>query len=125
LSNRPLLTPLALAAALLGSGVAAVAQNAPPTPGPAAGGAPPAHQHHRGRLGRALRSLDLSDAQKAQIRTIVSNAHQAKENGSPTTRQELVQQIEGVLMPDQRRKFEAAMARGPRATAQPTASATP
>ena len=125
MSNRPLLTALALMGALLGSGVAAVAQNASPAPAPpAASGAPSSH-HHRGRLGRALRSLDLSDAQKAQIRTIMSNARQAKLNGSPTTHQQIVQQIEGVLTPDQRPKFEAAMAHGPRTTPHPAASATP
>ena len=125
MSTRPLLTALALMGALVGSGVAAVAQNAPPTPGPAASGAAPSHHHHRGHLGRALRSLDLSDAQKAQIRTIMSNARQAQENGAPPTHQQIVQHIEGVLTPDQRSNFEAAMARGPRATPHPAASATP
>lgn len=62
--------------------------------------APAAHAtHHRARGMRymhALRSLNLTAAQRGQIRTIVRNQRQA-----------LRTQIDGVLTPDQRTQLRA------------------
>jgi Spy/CpxP family protein refolding chaperone len=86
------------AAGLLLVPAAASAQGAP---GPAAAPTAPAATtpHHRGRgprYMRALRSLNLTDAQRQQIRTIMRNQEQA-----------LRSQIDGVLTPDQRTQLRA------------------
>lgn len=117
-----------LAAALLAAAVAlpisALAQPAPAAP--PAGVAPtlPNGQHaHRGsRYMRAMRTLDLSDAQKQQIRSIMQNARQSNQNVTdPAQRRANMEkvhaQIEAVLTPQQRTQLRDELAKQPQATA--------
>jgi Spy/CpxP family protein refolding chaperone len=100
----------AAVAASLALPLAAAAQQAPPPPAaPAAAGAPaPRHGAH---YMRALRSLNLTDAQKAQIKTAMQQTRQANENADPQTRktnlEQLRAQINSVLTPDQRAQLQA------------------
>jgi Spy/CpxP family protein refolding chaperone len=90
--------------------LAVSAQQAPP---PATAPAPPASAPHRGgaHFMRALRSLNLSDAQKTQIKTAMQQTRQANENADPQTRkanlEQLRSQITSVLTPDQRAQLQA------------------
>ena len=63
----------------------------------------------------ALRSLNLSDAQRAQIRDTVRQTRTANQNADPQTRrsnmQAMRQQVEAILTPAQRAQFHAAMQR--------------
>ncbi|MFZ1126176.1 MAG: hypothetical protein WAN59_13645, partial [Candidatus Baltobacteraceae bacterium] len=93
---------------------------APPVP--AASAAPFHHAHHHSRLARALRSLDLSNAQRTQVRAILGEARQAKQSGTPETRRQVIGKIEAVLTPGQRVKFEAALKRHAPALSQPAAT---
>ena len=113
---------LALAAALTVP-FAASAQSAPqPAPPNAAGqAAPPAgaghHHHHVNRYMRAMRGLNLSDAQKSQIKSIMTSTRQANAtNGQPvdpqTRRQNTIamrQQIDQVLTDTQRAQLHATL----------------
>ena len=113
------ITAAALSAAVVVP-TAALAQDAPP-PGPPNG--PPAmsaparpHGHHRhNRFMHALRSLNLSDAQRAQIRDAVRQTRQANQNADPQTRRANIhamrQQVEALLTPAQRAQFHAALRR--------------
>lgn len=93
-------------------GVPAFAQIAP-APAPAASGAPHA-RHHGSPFIRALRGLDLSDAQKSQIRTLMQNARSANQNADQATKRanaaKLRTDIENVLTPDQRTKLQQSLA---------------
>lgn len=121
--NRHFLAATALVTALCGASAAAQAQAAPAlSPASAPSAAPFAHKHHRSRLARALRSLDLSSAERAQIRTILGNARQAKQSGTPLPHRQVLSQIEGVLTPAQRTAFEAALAHPVRIHPQPAAT---
>ena len=89
----------------------------PRRPGGAAAPAPPQqqrHHRHRNRYMHAMRSLNLSDAQKQQIAGIMKNARAANKNADPQTRRAnrlaLRQQIDGVLTPDQRTQLHAKLA---------------
>lgn len=112
------LVSLALAAAVLGgagtaasiatgSVPAAFAQDQP-------SGAPPA-QGSRGKgMRQALMSLNLSDAQKTQIRSIMADAR--KQNQNVTDRDQrranmkaAFDKVEAVLTPEQRTQFHAKM----------------
>ena len=109
------LVSLALVAALAAP-LAASAQTAPaPAPPaaapPGASGVQPHHRHHRRGLAHALRSLNLTDAQKQQIAGIMKSARAARMANAgtppdPQTRranmQALRAQIDGVLTDTQR-----------------------
>lgn len=102
LSFRHAATGLALAAALVIPN-AAYAQQAPP-PDAAAG---PQQRHFGGGMHR-FQNLNLSDQQKAQIQQIVQNFRQSHQNQPPTPdeRQQLRQQIDAVLTPQQRTQMQ-------------------
>jgi Spy/CpxP family protein refolding chaperone len=106
-----ILAAAVMVAATAGIGPAAFAQ-----PAPAPSASAPAGQHRHGNAYmRALRSLDLSDAQKTQIRTLLVNARQ---NSQATTdpaarkadRERLRAQIDAVLTPEQRTKLQQTLA---------------
>jgi len=110
LSPIRFLTAAALATAFAVP-TAALAQNTPQAlpPGATQGVTSPAHSHHghhHGRYLHALRALNLSDAQRAQIRDAVRQTRQANENADPQTRraneQALHQRVDALLTPDQR-----------------------
>jgi Spy/CpxP family protein refolding chaperone len=113
--------------ALLGAGAAAGAQTYPlPTApsganaGPAAA-APGGPQHPARRRFRAvLRQLGLSPAQRSQIRSMIVAFRASRGTATPMTRRQLLTQIEGVLTPQQRSQFDAAM--HPRRSAMPAAA---
>jgi Spy/CpxP family protein refolding chaperone len=102
-------------AALLGASVAAGAQTyplptAPPGANAAPAAAPGAAQHPARRRFRAvLRQLGLSPAQRTQIRSMIVSFRASRGTASPMTRRQLLTQIEGVLTPEQRSQFDAAM----------------
>lgn len=112
-------TAVALSAAVVVP-TAALAQNAPP-PGPPNGphavSAPAGqHGHHRhNRFMHALGSLNLSDAQRAQIRDTIRQTRQSNQSADPQTRRANVramrQQVEAILTPAQRAQFHAALQR--------------
>jgi Spy/CpxP family protein refolding chaperone len=118
---RPFLAALAFTLALP---LAASAQSAPAAPAvppisssPATPGAAPAaphHPHHRSRYFAAIRSLNLSDDQKAQIRGMVRAAKQSNAGADAPTRRanmkQLRAQIAGVLTADQRTRLRTALA---------------
>jgi Spy/CpxP family protein refolding chaperone len=91
----------------LGAVPAAFAQDQPT-------GAAPAGGAHGQRMGQLLMSLNLSDAQKSQIRAIVADAR--KQNTNVTDRDErranmktAYGKIDNVLTPAQRTQFHAKM----------------
>jgi len=110
------LVSLSLAAAVLtGAGTAAAiatgtvpaafAQDQP-------SGGPPPDGHHGNRMGKVLMSLNLSDAQKTQIRSIMGDAH--KQNQNVTDRDQrranmkaAMDKVEAVLTPAQRTELHA------------------
>jgi len=120
--NRPVfqlkrsLLSITLATAVLGGGgtfaaiatgsiPAAFAQDQP-------SGGPPADGHHGNRMGKLLMSLNLSDTQKTQIRSIMADAR--KQNQNVTDRDEkranmkaAMDKVEAVLTPAQRTEFHA------------------
>ena len=108
---------LSFAAALGAAGLLLVPAAAPAqtAPGPLAAPTAPAATapHRRGQHGsrymHALRTLNLTDAQKTQIRTIMRNQEQA-----------LRAQIDGVLTPDQRTQLRSNLQASPQATPQTT-----
>ena len=94
---------LSYAAALGAAGLLLVPAAAPAqtTTGPMAAPTAPAatspqRRRHGSRYMRALRSLNLTDAQKTQIRTIMRNQEQAMRS-----------QIDGVLTPEQRTQLRS------------------
>jgi Spy/CpxP family protein refolding chaperone len=67
------------------------------------------YKHHHHGMSAMLRSLDLSQQQQAQIKTLFSTYRQAHPEGSqpdPAARQQLRAQILAVLTPAQRAKLE-------------------
>ena len=102
LSFRHAATGLALAAALVIPN-AAFAQQAPPPDAPAG----PQQRHFGGGMHR-FQNLNLSDQQKTQIQQIVQNFRQSHQNQPPTPeeRQQLRQQIDAVLTPQQRTQLQ-------------------
>ncbi len=127
--NRPYLTIPALIGALLGAGVAAHAQTTPGSPAvfssPVPGGIAVMRAHKGGRMSRALRSLGLSPAQKAQIKAARQSYRSSRGSATPETRAQLRSQIENVLTPVQRTRFDAAMQHGKRNRNTPLASPAP
>ena len=109
----PRLLTVAAIAAVLAVPFAAQAQTAPSGP---VNGAPGAHAgHHRSPFMHALRSLNLSPDQKAQIKSISMQSREANKNADPSTRKanraKLEQQINGILTPQQRTALSAEIAR--------------
>jgi len=112
-SLRSLLLPAALGVALIAP-VAVFAQQAAqsPAPGSYSQGHGQWQGHHRGFMG-ALRGVNLSDSQKAQIKQIMQQFRQAHPEGSMTdpqarrqARQQLMQQVMNVLTPQQRTQVQ-------------------
>ena len=100
-------------AAILASPLAASAQPAPAAP-PANAASPAAHKHHhRSAYMSSLRKLDLTDAQRQQIRGIMQTAHKTPKTTDPATRRanakQLRTQIDAVLTPAQRTQLKASM----------------
>lgn len=123
MNTRHLLAAAALVTVLAGAGIAARAQlGTAPSPAPGAGATTVQPQHQRSKLARALCGLDLSCDQRAQIKTILADAREARRSGTPLPRQQLISRIEGVLTPDQRTAFEAALTRPAQAAPQPAAT---
>jgi Spy/CpxP family protein refolding chaperone len=96
-----------LAAIAIGSVPAAFAQDQP-------SGGPPADGHHGNRMGEVLKSLNLTDAQKTQIRAIIADAR--KQNQNVTDRDQrranmkaAMGKVEAVLTPAQRTELHAKM----------------
>lgn len=126
------LTVAALAAAV-SLPIAASAQTQPGAPqaaptAPAAPGAEGGHRNHHGSAYmHALRTLNLSDAQKQQIKDAAAQTRQANQNADPATRranmQKLRSQIDGILTPDQRTQLQAELAK--QRAAHPEASEAP
>lgn len=88
----------ALAAMLVAPAVAQTAPAAPPMAG--------APRHHGMRM---LHGITLSDAQKAQIKTLMQQYHSAHPKGSapdPAARQALDAQVRAVLTPAQQAQFD-------------------
>jgi Spy/CpxP family protein refolding chaperone len=97
--------------------LAAAAQQAPPAP-PAGGPVQRNHHGHGGHYGRALRHLHLSDAQRQQIRTAMTQMRQNNQNVDPQTRRanvkQLRAQIDAILTPDQRTRLHNELRHGHR-----------
>jgi Spy/CpxP family protein refolding chaperone len=116
----------------------ALAQQAPPpgAPAPAASAEPHHHGHgHHSAYMRALRSLNLSDAQKQQIKAAFQQSRQANQNADPATRkangQKLRAQIDNILTPAQRTQLQTTLQQerkehhGPGMGASPAPSPAP
>lgn len=68
--------------------------------------------HHRSGFMRMLHSLNLSDAQKAQIKTAMQNYRAQHPRGStpdPQARKQLRRQLLALLTPQQRAQFRSEM----------------
>jgi len=104
-----LLPSLAIAATMLSA--PALAQNTNQPPAPAASGAPaaPAHAHRISPIRVALGSLDLTDAQRTQIKNLHDQLKTARENGEPVSRADMLKQLNAILTPAQRTQFQAAL----------------
>jgi Spy/CpxP family protein refolding chaperone len=123
---RSLSAAAALVAALT-LPAAAFAQQAPAAP-PAAAAPAPGMQRHHGAYLSALKQVNLSDAQRQQIRAAMLKTRQANQNADPDTRranrQALRAQIDGIMTPDQRTQFHTAL-RQARRNARAAAPANP
>lgn len=112
MSIRSILIPAALAGAIIVPvGVLAQRSAAPSAPQ----GAPSTQQwgreHHHGMMSM-MRELNLTDAQKTQIRQIVTefrNSHTPGERPDPQSRAQMRDKIMNVLTPQQRAQFQAKM----------------
>jgi Spy/CpxP family protein refolding chaperone len=110
-----------------------LAASAQTVPAPGVGAPPAAQQqshhrhHHRSPYLRAMRGLNLSDAQKQQIAGILKNSRTASKATDPQTRRANMQavrrQIEGVLTPDQRTQLQTKLAQAHKHFAQPNGQA--
>ncbi len=92
--------------AVLATTTAASAQDQP-------AGAPPANGHGN-RMGKMLMSLNLSDAQKSQIRSIIADARKRNKNVTDNDQRHAnmkaaYAKVETVLTPDQRTELHAKM----------------
>jgi Spy/CpxP family protein refolding chaperone len=104
-----LLPSLAIAAAMLCAPALAQNTNQPAAPAPSGAPAAPAHPHHLSPIRVALGSLDLSDAQRAQLNTLRGQLKAARENGEPVSRADMLKQLNAILTPAQRTQFQAAL----------------
>ena len=130
MSLRPYLALIALAGSIAGASVAARAESSsyplPTAPPGATGQAPgaPTGQARPNRLRAALAQLGLSPAQHSQILSMITSYRAARGTSTPITRKQLLANIEGILTPDQQRRFQTLIRhRGPRP--DPAAPATP
>lgn len=108
------ITGIALVSALAVPSVALAQSPAPGAPAPVASPAAGHHQHgHHSRYMRALQSLNLSDAQKQQIKAAFQQSRQANQNADPATRkanrEKLRTQINGILTPAQRTQLQTTL----------------
>jgi Spy/CpxP family protein refolding chaperone len=111
------LAPLFFALSVaFGAPLGALAQ----TPPPAADAAPPApaphhHHHHGASFWRALRTINLSPAQRRQIADLRAAARSANLTGNGSTQALNMRTLRGhvmaVLTPDQRDQLEVALHR--------------
>jgi Spy/CpxP family protein refolding chaperone len=72
--------------------------------------APPAQSQHGDRMMHRFSDLNLTDAQKSQIQTLMQNYRQAHPRGStadPDARKQLRDQINAVLTPDQQAQLKS------------------
>jgi Spy/CpxP family protein refolding chaperone len=103
-------------AAVLAAPLAAFAQPAAPAV-PSPGAAAPTHKHHRSPYMAALRSLDLTDAQRTQISDTMKAARAAGKTADPATRRANFEktraQIDAILTPAQRTQLQAALKNAP------------
>ncbi|HXP94035.1 MAG TPA: hypothetical protein VN905_11255 [Candidatus Binatia bacterium] len=124
MSSR-LIRGIALVAFAAGLPLAASAQVVPPPAqtGPSAPSQGAPQQHHRNPYMRALRSVNLSDAQKSQIRSILQSYRQKDQGLDQTARRANAQQmrtdIMNVLTPAQRTQFQQAVQQMRQTGAQP------
>lgn len=115
--RHPLAALALLAACALPLAISA--QTYPATaPDAAAPPAAAAHHHHRNPYMRAMRNLNLSDAQKQQIMAFFKSSRSATKVADKQTRRAtmlaLHKQIEGVLTDDQRTQLRTELERGRR-----------
>ena len=96
---------------LLLSGATAFAQTAPDAPSAPPGATAGHGHHHKNKVRAALKGLDLSSDQKQQIASDMKAFRAAKQSGTPETRADLMSKVESTLTPDQRSRFESAMAK--------------
>jgi Spy/CpxP family protein refolding chaperone len=108
-------TGAALVAALAAP-LAASAQSAPPpAPSPSAGphgdwhGGRPRHHSHRNPYLHALRSLNLNDAQKQQVRTAFQQMREADRAAMRANAEKLRGQIDAILTPAQRTQLRTTL----------------
>jgi Spy/CpxP family protein refolding chaperone len=83
------------------------------------------HKRRGSRMMRALRTLGLSDTQKAQIKAARQSYRASRTSRTPETPAQFRAQIENILTPAQRTQFQAAMQRNRRNRMAPTVSPTP
>ena len=68
--------------------------------------------HHRGGMMGALRQLNLTQDQQSQIKTLMTNFHQAHPKGSAPDKaamEQLHQQVMAILTPDQQKQLQTIM----------------
>ena len=111
MTHSRLLLACALALAL-GAPIASQAQSQPqPGTVPAASTAP--HEHHEHGMMRAVKELNLSDAQRSQIQQLVQQYRQQHPKGStpdPQARKDLRDKIFAALTPDQQTQLKQRLA---------------
>ena len=111
---RSLIVPAVLAAALIApAGAFAQQQTSQPANAPAAGQWE-GHGHHHGGMMRMMRGLNLTDAQKAQLKQIHEQFRQshpatAGQRPDPQAMKQLRDQMMNVLTPQQRAKLQTEM----------------
>lgn len=116
MTGHRLLSTLALAAIVVAP-LGAFAQAAPPaqTAPNAMTGTPRHHHHHHHAFMRSLRTLSLTDAQKAQIKDIAKSTRAANEGADRATRkangEKMRASVLGVLTPDQKIQLQTAMSK--------------
>jgi len=108
-------------AVVLAFPLAAAAQDAPAAPAPAPAQAQPAHRAHHNGWRAALRTLALTPDQQRQIRGFAHQRTMANAGADAPTRRAngklFRREVAGVLTPEQRAQFRAALAQQRAATA--------
>ncbi len=136
--RRSFLLPAFVLSLVTSSAGAAFAQSSPPpdamaSPSAMSSPAPGARIRHN-RMRAALASLGLSDDQKSKIKEIMKNYRASRRTATPMTHEQVLEQIDGVLTPDQQTQFKTAMTSARRThpafrqgqpTAAPDASPSP
>jgi len=97
-----------------GSDAASTQSNAAAPGSAAQGGQPAGNPGARRHFAQALMSLNLSDAQKTQIREIMTAARAQAKTQDPDTRRATMRaaftKVEAILTPEQRTQFQAKLA---------------